>query len=324
MNLISATAASENSIFVQIAADLMRKFGDDAVIDMMHRMGFQSELAPIISAVLGTNLVNPLETASAYATFASGGMYREPQGVKLIKNSNGKVIYKAKVKGKRVISDGVAYYATQCMEAVITGGTGASNGYIGRPAAGKTGTTDSNADAWFCGFTPQLATAVWMGYPDARIAMNNVHGQQVWGGDYPTIIWSTFMRTVLASAPVMDFAAPTDVPDWQKWDGKYAGMSPSPSPSPSPSKTKKPKPKPTTAAPTVTPTLTPTPTPTPTPEPTPEPTPPPTDPPTTAPPTDPPTSAPPTDPPTSPVVRAPAAGRTPVAALVLQFFRLFG
>jgi membrane peptidoglycan carboxypeptidase len=190
----------------------------------------------------------------------------------------------------------VAYVVTQCLEGVITHGTGSKHGYIGRPAAGKTGTTDNNANAWFCGYTPQLATAVWMGYPQSNaIPMNSVEGIQVWGGDFPTLIWANFMRAALANLPTVDFAVPAVMPIYSPWHGKYEGMSPSPSPSPTPTKTKKPSGKPTPSS-SATPSTSATPT---------------TTPPSTPPPTTPPPSTPP---PTTPPPPTPSSPATPSAA----------
>jgi penicillin-binding protein 1A len=284
MPLSEAIAVSVNSIYAQLGQDV----GLENFVTMMHLLGIKSPMYAYPSAPLGTNLYSPLEVADAYATLAGGGVYHAPQAIVKIVGSDGKVLYKAKVKGKRVISEGVAYVVSQCLEGVITHGTGSAHGYIGRPAAGKTGTTNDNANAWFCGYTPQLATAVWMGYVESSTKpMNYVHGIQVWGGDFPTLIWSTFMKAALANLPVVDFPVPAIMPLFHTWTGKYAGASPSasPSPSPSPSKTKKPKAKPSAS---------PSPSPTPT---TPPPT---TPPPTTPPPTTPPPTTPPPPPPSTP------------------------
>lgn len=253
IDLMKATAYSVNAVYAQLAADV----GPQNLIEMMHRMGFTSDLAPVLSAVLGTNDVTTLETASAYATLASGGIYRKPQAILRIVLPDGTEYYKAKVKSKRVISDGVAYWVTQALKGVITGGTAYPNGFIGRPAAGKTGTTDNHADAWFCGYTPQLATAVWMGYAKENTPMGLIHGRVAWGGEWSTIIWATFMKAAHAGLPIKDFPRPTTPPVWRQWDRKYsrsASPSPSPSPSPSASKTKKPSPGPTTTSPKPSPT----------------------------------------------------------------------
>jgi penicillin-binding protein 1A len=296
VTLAAAIASSLNSVYSQLGQDV----GLDSFIEMMHRMGIKSPMYAYPSAPLGTNLYNPLEVADAYATLASGGVYHPPLSITEVDGPDGKVLYKAKVKGKRVISQGVAYVVTKCLEGVIQYGTGAAHGNIGRPAAGKTGTTNNNANAWFCGYTPQLTTAVWMGYVQSNnIPMNNVNGIQVWGGDFPTLIWANFMKAALAKSPVVDFAQPAVMPLYSKWDRKYSNLAPSPSPSPSPTKTKKPSGKPTTSgSPTPSTTASPTTPPPTTPPPT---TPPPTTPPPTTPP--PPTPSSPATPTTAPSVR---------------------
>jgi penicillin-binding protein 1A len=301
LNLANAIASSVNSIYAQLGQDV----GITNVIATMHKMGIKSPMWAWPSAVLGTNLYNPLEVADAYATLASGGVYHPPLAITEVDGPDGKVLYKAKIKGKRVISQGVAYVVTQCLEGVITHGTGSKHGYIGRPAAGKTGTTDNNANAWFCGYTPQLATAVWMGYTKSNnLPMNFVHGIQVWGGDFPTLIWANFMKAALAKLPTVDFAVPAVMPLYSPWHGKYAGMSPSPSPSPSPTKTKKPSSKPTSAG-SATPSTSATPTTTP-----PTTAPPSTPPPSTPPPSTPPPPTTPATPTTAPSVRAAVTGVT--------------
>jgi penicillin-binding protein 1A len=295
VNLATGIALSLNSVYSQLGQDV----GLDNFIHVMHQMGIKSPMYAYPSAPLGTNLYNPLEVADAYATLASGGVYHPPLSITEIDGPDGKVLYKAKVKGKRVMSQGVAYVVSQCLEGVIQYGTGAVHGNIGRPAAGKTGTTNNNANAWFCGYTPQLTTAVWMGYVQSNnIPMNDVNGIQVWGGDFPTLIWANFMKAALAKMPVVDFAQPAVMPLYSTWDKKYSNMAPSPSPSPSPTKTKKPSAKPTSSG-SATPSTSATPTATP-----PSTAPPSTPPPSTPPPTTPPPPTAPATPSTAPSVRS--------------------
>ena len=119
-------------------------------------------------------------------------------------------------KRKRVIPDGVAAVVTEILEDNVLYGTGTRAGF-GRPAAGKTGTTDNHADAWFVGYTPDLSTAVWMGYPRGEIPMLSVHGIAVSGGTFPAEIWRLFMEPVLAAAPVRDFPPPNDPVEYEPW-----------------------------------------------------------------------------------------------------------
>jgi membrane peptidoglycan carboxypeptidase len=125
-------------------------------------------------------------------------------------------------------------------------GTGASV-FFNRPAAGKTGTTDDHTDAWFCGYTPTLSTTVWVGYPQAQIPMENVHGISVAGGTFPATIWNLFMRSAIGRTEPVEFPEPRSEPEWRSFDsGQYANdyyeddeqdywSPPSPPPSPQPS-----------------------------------------------------------------------------------------
>jgi len=116
----------------------------------------------------------------------------------------------------------VAYEVTQILQDNVLGGTGVG-AYFGRPAAGKTGTTDNHADAWFSGYVPQLETTVWVGYPQGEIPMENVHGISVAGGTYPATIWKLFMEAAMANAPELDWRQPLDPVVWRPFtQGQYA------------------------------------------------------------------------------------------------------
>ena len=168
---------------------------------------------------LGSIAVSPLDMASAYATLAAGGIYSTPTAIRKVVLPSGKVDTDAKwgvPKRKRVISDGVASVVTDILQDNVLYGTGTRAGF-GRPAAGKTGTTDEHADAWFVGYTPQLATAVWMGYTRGEIPMLSVHGIAVSGGSFPAEIWHLYMEPALAALPVRDFAAPVNPVSYEPW-----------------------------------------------------------------------------------------------------------
>jgi penicillin-binding protein 1A len=239
MNLVSATLQSDNTVFAQLCLDL----GPAAIVKVAHEMGVTSKLTPIPSIVLGSEDVNVLEMADAYATMASEGVHHAPQAIEKVVFPNGKVV-KTKIKGNRVLSAGVAYTVDKILEQNTSsaGGTAASmpNYYKGR-SAGKTGTTDNYVDAWFDGFNPRLATAVWMGYPQGSIPMPGV-----FGATYSLPIWGTFYNSVFGSTYIPDFAVPAVMPYWLPWEGKYSKMAPSASPSPSGSPSGSPSPKPTT------------------------------------------------------------------------------
>src|SRR5262249_40074772 len=122
----------------------------------------------------------------------------------------------------RVMSDGVAYEVTQILEDNVREGTGVGAALYDRVVAGKTGTTDNHADAWFSGYTPQLETTVWVGYPQGEIPMENVHGIAVAGGTFPATIWRLFMERALANTPELTWQSPRDPVVWRTWtQGQY-------------------------------------------------------------------------------------------------------
>jgi penicillin-binding protein 1A len=165
---------------------------------------------------LGSIAVSPLDMASAYATLAAGGIYSEPTAIRKVVLPNGKEDTKAgwgSPKRKRVIPDGVAWKVTQILEDNVSYGTGVGAGF-GRPAAGKTGTTDKHADAWFVGYTPDLATAVWMGYQAGEIPMESVHGIAVSGGSFPADIWRLMMENTIGLRPAREFPDPKVYPTY--------------------------------------------------------------------------------------------------------------
>ena len=145
--------------------------------------------------------VNPLEMASAYGVLATNGLYNKPIALLKIVDRDGKVLYQAKPQSKRVVDAASAYLTTNMLEDVLVSGTGGGMG-IGRPAAGKTGTTDTYIDAWFVGYTPDLSTAVWVGDD------NNKPMQSMYGSGAPLSIWHEFMINALASTPRTGFSNP--------------------------------------------------------------------------------------------------------------------
>jgi penicillin-binding protein 1A len=173
---------------------------------------------------LGSNAVSPLEMASAYATIAAGGIYSKPMAIRKVVLANGKEDTDAgwgKPQRKRVIPDGVAYTVTKILEQNVLYGTG-TRANFGKPAAGKTGTTENHADAWFCGFLPNLEATVWVGYPQGEVPMLNVHGIAVAGGSFPAEIWRRFMEQATRYAPTQDFPLPKTYPTWVDWhQGQY-------------------------------------------------------------------------------------------------------
>jgi penicillin-binding protein 1A len=211
-----ALLRSDNSVFAQLTLDV----GPANVAAMARRLGVrestltdaEGEYVPSIG--LGTAAVSPLEMASAYATIAAGGIYSKPIAILKVELPNGSVDKDSgwgKPDRVRVIEDGVAAEVTKILGENIHYGTAAAAD-IGRPDAAKTGTTENHADAWLCGYTPNLSTTVWMGYPQAEVPMLNVHGIAVAGGTFPAQIWHLYMNAALGSVRVFDFPVAKHLP----------------------------------------------------------------------------------------------------------------
>ena len=231
----SATLASDNTVYAQLTLDVT----PDKVAQMAHLLGIRSHLDAVPAMGLGADAISPLEEASAYATLAAGGIYSKPMAITKVVLANGKVDTDAgwgQPDRRRVISDGVAYEVTKILEDNVLQGTGVG-AYFGRPVAGKTGTTDNHADAWFSGYTPQLETTVWVGYPQGEIPMEDVHGIAVAGGTFPASIWRLFMEKAMANAPELTWQYPRDPVVWRPWTQGQYGSSLRPSYTYTPSST---------------------------------------------------------------------------------------
>jgi penicillin-binding protein 1A len=194
LTLHAATLKSDNSVYAQLTSDL----GPDKVKETARMMGITSKLNGFCAEAIGglERGVSPLEMANAYATIASGGIRNRPRAIRKVVFADGhsELPNRWKVKRTRAFDDGVTYEATKILEDNVQGGTG-THAQIGCPAAGKTGTTDHNIDAWFVGFTPRLATAVWVGYPKQHVEMNGLYfGRNVDGGTFPADIWGAYMK----------------------------------------------------------------------------------------------------------------------------------
>jgi penicillin-binding protein 1A len=222
MNLVRATTQSDNSVYIQLALDL----GPDKVADTAVDMGIRrSQVNGYCAESLGglKHGVSPLEMANAYATIASGGYRNRPTAITKVTFPNGKseLPRRWKVKRTKVFEDGVTYEATRILEQNMQSGTG-TRAQIGCPAAGKTGTTDLNTDAWFVGFTPRLSTAVWVGYPNDRTQMNGLFfGANVDGGTFPAAIWGNYMSKAKGSF-CGSFRQPKEPFESSPFYGKYA------------------------------------------------------------------------------------------------------
>ncbi len=199
ISLRVALAQSRNIVAVK----LLEQVGIDRAIEYAHRMGVTSNLEPNLSLALGTSVITPLDQATGFATIANQGVHIPASPFRLVKDSLGNsVLDNQYPEQTEVVSAGTAYIMTTMMEDVINHGTGYPNAVIGRPAAGKTGTTSDFRDAWFVGFTPDLVTAVWIGN-DNYHPMN-----ESYGGNIPARIWSRFMKSALKNVAKHDFVFP--------------------------------------------------------------------------------------------------------------------
>jgi penicillin-binding protein 1A len=222
MNLLDATANSVNTIFAQLIA----KVGVRNVMATAHRLGITTRgryFQPACAITLGAVGFTPLEMTDVYATFASGGIHHAPQAFESVRGPTGKVISpKLSTKGVRALGPNVAAELTYALRGVVEHGTG-TTAAISRPSAGKTGTAENYVDAWFCGYVPQLATCVWVGYPKGEIPLYNVEGfYQVFGGSLPAKIWHDFMGPAVENLPVVNFPEPDLNGTQINGDGTYS------------------------------------------------------------------------------------------------------
>jgi penicillin-binding protein 1A len=224
VNLQQATVASDNTVFAQLDLDV----GPQAVAQTAHSMGITSPLDGIPAEGIGGLRigVSPLEMSSAYATLADGGQHRKPVAVTKVVFPGGRVDRPERSQPEQVVSPAVAWEVTRLLHDNIVEGTG-TGAYTGCPGqAGKTGTTDDYTDAWFAGYQPNLATVVWVGYPESNeISMSSVHGQIVFGGTFPADIWHGLYSG--AGVPCEEFSEPEQKISWAPFYGRYTRSSPS-------------------------------------------------------------------------------------------------
>jgi penicillin-binding protein 1A len=195
-----------------IAAQLIERTGPEAVIATARRCGIQSPLRPVYSLALGTSGVSPLEMASAFATFATGGIRHEPFWILRVEDTQGRILEEHLVSGQRVLEPDLSYQIVDMMRGVLDRGSGAVVRRLGftLPAAGKTGTTNSFKDAWFTGFTPTLCTSVWVGFDKER-PLRDQNGVGITGGRGAAPIWTHFMKQAMEGEPTREFAIPEDI-----------------------------------------------------------------------------------------------------------------
>lgn len=227
MNLVRATLKSDNSVYMQLALDIGPENVKKAAVDM----GIPSRvLRGYPAEALGglTSGITPLEAATAYSTIANGGFRNTPTAISRVvfpkseRYPSGKTFDLGHPKRAKTFLNGVTGEVTKILEQNVKGGTG-TRAQIQCPAAGKTGTTDNFRDAWFSGFTPRLATSVWVGYPDRQIEMRTqFFGAPVAGGSFPAAIWGAYMKTAVAGKPCGEWKKITEPVTAEAYKGKYA------------------------------------------------------------------------------------------------------
>jgi len=211
MSIRQATAKSINTVYAQLGIDV----GPEDFTEMARKLGITSELDGYYAEALGgtTKCCTVLEMSNAYATIANGGVHHDPSAVRRVVFPDGEVDKPEDLTGERVISDGVAYEVADVMKGTLDYGTAVGND-ISCPAAGKTGTTELQSDAWFVGYTPEVSTAVWTGNPDARSPLPG------YGASLSAPIWRDYM-VVAASEPCDDFPQPQNPVDLAPFYSDY-------------------------------------------------------------------------------------------------------
>ncbi len=208
MDLWSATENSVNVVFAQLALDV----GPEHIVETAHDMGITSPLDAVPSITLGVEEVSTLDMASAYGTLANDGIHCKPFAVARVEqpreNGGFETLYKHRAQCEQVIDPEIAHLVTAMLERVVCCGTGTAAGGIGRPVAGKTGTAQDYTNVYFAGYTPQVATAVWVGFPSGQIPMDDYFGSSVFGGTVAAPIWHAFMVKAMQDYPVEGFEAP--------------------------------------------------------------------------------------------------------------------
>lgn len=210
LDMAAATARSSNTYF----AHLLDRTGPATLVDVARRMGITTPMEPYCSLVLGAADVYPLDMAAAFGTLANEGVRCRPFAIARVVDRDGRTLSTGGDDCERAIDPDVAARTTALLEGPIASGTASRRGQIGRPAAGKTGTTDESRDAWFVGYIPQLSAAAWVGHDRQRTLSDPRCGGQVTGGCLPTMIWQRFMTRAIAARnlPVESFPTPPPLP----------------------------------------------------------------------------------------------------------------
>ena len=210
VDLLTATQHSINTVFVPLGM----KAGMDKVVDAARRAGIPENVAMIATPSVALGVASPhvIDVANSYATFAAQGVYSKPYMVASVTGSNKGLLYQGKAQTQEVFTKEVMADLTYALKSVVNGGTGSAALALGRPAAGKTGTSQSNASAWFSAYTPQLAASVALFRDSASESLNGIGGlTSVTGGTFPAKIWTYFMKRALKDEPIMSFPAPANI-----------------------------------------------------------------------------------------------------------------
>jgi membrane peptidoglycan carboxypeptidase len=210
ISLLKATASSVNTVFVPLGIQV----GPESVVEAARRAGIPESVAmmPTPSVVLGVASPRVIDVANSYATFAANGIYAKPYLISQVLGSNKGVLYEGRAQTQEVFAADVMADLTYALKNVVTNGSGFAALKLGRPAAGKTGTSQSNASAWFSAYTPQLAASVALFRNDATQSLKGIGGlTTVTGGSFPARIWTAFMKGALKGEPVLSFPAPANI-----------------------------------------------------------------------------------------------------------------
>ncbi len=219
INLVQATLASDNTVYAQLAADL----GEETITHMAYKLGVTSHLNGNAAEALGGLRigVTPLEMANVYATLADGGLRNTPVAITKVVFADGHVDSNwGRDHRVRALTNAVATEETKILQENVQSGT-AVRSAIGCPTAAKTGTTSELVDAWLDGYNPRYSTVVWMGYPNRRVSMTDVHGEPQQGGYLPAEIWHAYMSEVVGNKCV-PFPSSSESINYQPFFGKYA------------------------------------------------------------------------------------------------------
>jgi penicillin-binding protein 1A len=219
-NLVQATVTSDNTVYAQLAADL----GEETVTHTAYAMGVRTHLSSFPAEALGglTLGVTPLEMAAVYATLADGGWRNTPIAITKVVFPNGRVDNNWGTPHRvKVLSEAVTGAETSILEDNVQSGT-ATRSAINCPTAAKTGTTSNLIDAWLDGYTPRYSTVVWMGYPNKRVEMTDVHGEPQQGGYLPAEIWHAYMAAVTEGKPCVPFPHSNEATHYIPFFGKYS------------------------------------------------------------------------------------------------------